>query len=78
MERLKQEVDARLKEAQELAAHVNASIDTFENHCRQIVNENLRTKMLQDLNEISSKLLGQVDGAVREIESYPLDRKSVV
>ncbi len=71
MERLKREADAGLQEAQSLAAHLNTSIDTFENHCRQIVNENLRTKMLQDLNEITSKLLEQVDSAVREIESYP-------
>ena len=71
MERLKREADAGLQEAQSLAAHLNTSIDAFENDCRLIVNENLRNKMLQDLSEITSKLLGQVDSAVREIESYP-------
>jgi hypothetical protein len=78
LERLKREAEASLQEAQGLAAKLNTSIDTFEEHCRRIINESLRIKLVQEINEVTSAVIKRVHDEVRKLELYPAANRGKV
>lgn len=71
MEELKREAEAKLKEAEALAEKLSASIDAFDDHCRRIVNDCLRARLILEIEEIASKILDRTYAKERELSAYP-------
>jgi multidrug efflux pump subunit AcrB len=67
---LKKQVEEQIQKAESLAEKLNTSIDTYENHNKQTITACLKTKLINDIETLSNKILEKAIEEEQSIKQY--------
>jgi len=68
---LRIKVEEKLKEAEIQTKKINTAIDLFEETFKQITTRCLRSKLIQEINSITNKILKEASAKEIEFKTYP-------
>ena len=69
---LEKKVKEQIQKAESLVKRLNTSIDTFENHNKRIITDCLRTKLINDIEKLSNKILKKTAEEEEKIKGYSI------
>lgn len=69
---LEKKVKEQIQKAESLVKKLNTSIDTFENHNKRIITDCLRTKLINDIEKLSNKILKKAAEEEERIKGYSI------
>ena len=72
LEELKEKAETTLQESRRLAEKLDRDIELFDSHRKNTVNRCLRARIVQEIDDIKSKVLKQIEEKEVEIERFPL------
>jgi len=71
-EELNKKAEAKLQEAKTVLERIILSTDLLDSHCTSILNDCLRTKLIEDIDDVAGRILKEVDEKERDIREYPI------
>lgn len=68
---LKRRAETLLQKVEALAKTINPKIDAFDECCKRLVNESLRLKLIEEIDEIVENVLKKVVEKEEELRKFP-------